>query len=342
MKNFSKNYSLFPNFAPEINISAVMNSNTSYFGPVGRFAPSPTGRMHLGNLFTALISWLSVRSRGGKWILRIEDLDPQRSKAEYARQIEDDLDWLGLDWDEGGMDDRGDHGPYRQSLRSGIYSEYLDRLKATGLTYPCFCTRADIMATQAPHQSDGRIIYGGRCRPATLPGFSTEPERPHATRLWIPDEDFSFTDIVYGSQSANLATCCGDFILRRADGAWAYQLAVVVDDALMGVTEVVRGNDLLLSTAQQLYLYRLLGLPAPRYAHLPLICNENGVRLSKRDTSMSAGELRRRYSAAEITGIIAGLAGLRPDTSPCTPQELLECFDWAKIPAIPSISSDVF
>lgn len=319
-----------------------MNSNTSDFRPVGRFAPSPTGRMHLGNLFTALISWLSVRSHGGKWILRIEDLDPQRSKAEYARQIEDDLNWLGLDWDEGGMDDRSDHGHYRQSLRSGIYSEYLDRLKATGLTYPCFCTRADIMTTQAPHQSDGRIIYGGRCRPATLPDFSPEPERPHATRLWVPDEKFSFTDIVYDPQSANLATCCGDFILRRADGAWAYQLAVVVDDALMGVTEVVRGNDLLLSTAQQLYLYRLLGLPAPRYAHLPLICNASGVRLSKRDTSMSAGELRRRYSAAEITGIIAGLAGLTPDTSPCTPQELLGRFDWSKIPAIPSISSDVF
>lgn len=308
-----------------------MNDNINFPGPAGRFAPSPTGRMHLGNVFTAVISWLSVRSRGGRWILRIEDLDPQRSKAEFARRIEDDLDWLGLDWDEGGMDDRGDRGPYRQSLRGEIYSEYLDRLKATGLTYPCFCTRADIMATQAPHQSDGRIIYGGTCRPRSLPCLTPEPERPHATRLFVPDEEFGFTDIVCGPQSVNLAAHCGDFILRRADGAWAYQLAVVVDDALMGVTEVVRGNDLLLSTAQQLYLYRLLGLPAPVYAHLPLICNGSGLRLSKRDSSLSMEELRRRHSPEEIIGLVARLAGLQDDPAPCRARDLISRFDWTKI-----------
>ena len=142
--------------------------------PTGRYAPSPTGRMHLGNLFSALMSWLSVKSRGGRWILRIEDLDPQRSKPEFSRLIEDDLNWLGLDWDEGGMADRGPHGPYSQSLRGEIYAEYLARLDATGYTYPCTCTRADIMATQAPHQSDGRVIYGGRCRPATMPRPASE------------------------------------------------------------------------------------------------------------------------------------------------------------------------
>lgn len=147
----------------------------------GRFAPSPTGRMHLGNVFSALISWLSARSRGGRWLLRIEDLDPQRSHTEYAMQIEDDLRWLGLDWDEGGTADTGDAGPYRQSLRGELYAAALERLRATGLTYPCKCRRADIMATQAPHQSDGRVIYAGTCRPASMPCVSAEPPVPHSS-----------------------------------------------------------------------------------------------------------------------------------------------------------------
>lgn len=210
--------------------------------------PLPTGRMHLGNLFSALMSWLSVKSRGGRWILRIEDLDPQRSKQEYSRLIEDDLSWLGLDWDEGGLADRGPHGPYSQSRRGEIYADYLAKIENTGYTYPCSCTRADIMATQAPHQSDGRVIYGGRCRPATMPRPASERNNNpgvntatrYSTRLYVPDEEIGFTDKVYGLRSVNLTHECGDFILRRADGAWAYQLAVVVDDALMGVTEVVR------------------------------------------------------------------------------------------------------
>ena len=153
----------------------------------GRFAPSPSGRMHLGNVYTALLSWLSVRRQGGKWILRIEDLDPQRSKLEHARMIEDDLRWLGLEWDEGGLDDPGPDGPYRQSLRSSFYEAFLARLKATGYTYQCYCTRAEIMATQAPHQSDGRIIYAGTCRPARSGGFGPSQRRriSHAIRgLW--------------------------------------------------------------------------------------------------------------------------------------------------------------
>lgn len=293
---------------------------------VGRFAPSPSGRMHLGNIYTAVMSWLSARSRGGRWILRIEDLDPQRSKPEYARMIEEDLLWLGLEWDEGGLEDRGPNGPYRQSLRGDIYAEGLRRLEEAGLTYRCRCRRADILATQAPHESDGRVIYKGTCRPPRLGGTAGPfPEDiPAATRLYVPDRTISFTDRLCGEQSVNLARHCGDFILRRADGAWAYQLAVVMDDALMGVTEVVRGNDLLLSAAQQLYLYELLGFPAPEFAHLPLICNEQGVRLSKRDSAMSMEALRATLTPSQLLGRVARLAGLQPDDSPTTLSELLE------------------
>lgn len=308
---------------------------------VGRFAPSPTGRMHLGNVFTALVSWLSARKAGGKWILRIEDLDPQRSRIEYARQIEDDLRWLGLDWDEGGVDGVGPNGPYCQSMRGEIYKKYIERLCSTGYTYPCFCTRADILATQAPHQSDGRVIYGGRCRPAFMPAAvsaDTGCMPPHATRLFVPDEAIIYSDTVYGTQNVNLSAECGDFILRRADGAWAYQLAVVVDDALMGVTEVVRGNDLLLSAAQQIYLYRLLGFEAPSYAHLPLLCNSDMRRLSKRDSSMSMEELRRTNSPEDVIGRLAALAGLIDTPRPCRPVDLIDIFDWRKISPVGSIT----
>ena len=306
----------------------------------GRFAPSPTGRMHLGNLFTALISWLSVRKAGGKWILRIEDLDPQRSRLEYARQIEDDLSWLGLDWDEGGLDDRGGAGPYTQSRRGEIYSEYLDRLKETGLTYPCFCTRADIKATQAPHQSDGRIIYAGTCRPDTLPHPFQDTDTPHAVRIAVDDREIKFDDTVYGPQAVNLAGHCGDFVLRRADGAWAYQLAVVVDDALMGVKEVVRGSDLLLSSAQQIYLYRLLGLEPPEFAHVPLLCNSSGQRLSKRDRSMSMEELRKDYTPSHLIGYMAYVAGILPEPFPISAEGLLPLFSWSALRDASSINLD--
>ena len=288
----------------------------------GRFAPSPSGRMHMGNIYTALLSWLSARSQAGSWLLRIEDLDPQRSKYEFARLIEDDLSWLGLDWDEGGLDDRGPAGPYSQSRRGDIYRHYLDRLTALGLTYPCYCTRADIMATQAPHQSDGRIVYAGTCRNA--------PPRPPGTkysvRLTVPDRYIEYTDRNYGPQRANLARECGDFVLRRADGAWAYQLAVVVDDALMGVTEVVRGSDLLLSGIQQTYMYQLLGFKAPVFAHLPLVCNAAGQRLSKRDHTQAMDYLRQHYTPEEVIGQAAAMAGLLPAPMPVTAAGLLDAY----------------
>ncbi len=290
----------------------------------GRFAPSPSGRMHLGNIYTAVLSWLSVKSRGGSWILRIEDLDPQRSKMEHARMIEDDLHWLGLDWDEGGIEGKGPNGPYLQSQRHHLYEEALEKLKATGLCYPCTCTRADILATQAPHESDGRVVYKGTCRPKILP--SPFIEKPGAAiRLAVPDEEISFVDKIKGPQTVNLATHCGDFILRRGDGAWSYQLAVVVDDALMGVTEVIRGDDLLLSAAQQIYLYRLLGYQPPEFAHVPLICNEAGIRLSKRDKSLSMEYLRAHYTPEQILGQVAHRAHLTPTPAPISLQDLLSC-----------------
>ena len=218
----------------------------------------------MGNVFCALLSWLSAKSKGGEWVLRIEDLDPQRSRREYALQLMDDLQWLGLPWD-------GE--PVWQSQRGHIYEEYLLRLQEMGLTYPCYCTRADIMATQAPHETDGRVVYKGTCRPkytdASVPSpsgvhnlfnvqRSTFNAPPATTRLIVPDFTIPFTDSHYGRHDINLAEHCGDYIIRRKDGAWAYQLAVVVDDALTGVTEIVRGRDLLLSSPQQIHLRNLL------------------------------------------------------------------------------------
>lgn len=304
----------------------------------GRFAPSPSGRMHLGNVFTALISWLSVKKAGGKWILRIEDLDPQRSKIEYARQIEDDLRWLGLHWDEGGLDNIGSDGPYLQSRRDHIYKQAYDRLVSLGLCYKCHCRRADILATQAPHESDGRVIYKATCRPSSLPPFDMSAfDNKGATRLYVPDREINFNDKVYGPQTVNLASHCGDFIIRRADNAWAYQLAVVADDAAMGVTEVVRGSDLLLSSAQQIYLYQLLDLGIPHFAHVPLICNQAMQRLSKRDQSLSMENLRKKFSPQQILGHTAFLAGITDKDKPYEINELIELFDWSKIPVTKNI-----
>ncbi len=284
----------------------------------GRFAPSPTGRMHLGNVFSALLSWLSVKSRGGEWLLRIEDIDPGRSRQAYADMLMDDLLWLGLEWDG---------QPVYQSHRSDIYAYYFRKLSEQGLTYPCYCTRADLLATQAPHESDGRVVYKGTCR--HLP---PRPGVAAATRLIVPDEVVSFTDGHYGEHGVNLATQVGDFIIRRKDGAWAYQLAVVVDDALMGITEVVRGRDLLLSSPQQMYVARLLGFASPRFIHLPLLCNQAGQRLSKRDQSLDMEALRRRFTSPEIIGRLAFLAGLIPECQPVTPHELVGSFSWNKVP----------
>lgn len=290
---------------------------------VGRFAPSPTGRMHLGNIYAALLSWLSAKRQGGKWILRIEDIDPGRSRLEYAKLIEDDLHWLGLDWDEGGLDNIGPNGPYLQSQRSEIYEHYLEVLKAKGLVYACECRRSDLLAASAPHQSDGRVIYSGRCRPAAMPCQFQQPTARAALRLWTANEHITFRDRFCGEQTVDLARDCGDFVVKRSDGAWAYQLAVVVDDALMGVTEVVRGADLLLSAAQQIYLFNQLGFPAPLYAHFPLLNNDQGQRLSKRDGALAMDVLRSQYTPDELIGLLAFKANLIPEPTPIALNQLL-------------------
>lgn len=305
-------------------IYKVMKSNNTlntHTKVKGRFAPSPTGRMHLGNVFSALLSWLSAKAKGGTWLLRIEDIDPQRSHQEYADMLMDDLTWLGLGWDE---------GPYYQSQRTDIYQQCLDALSQKGLTYPCYCTRADILATQAPHESDGRVVYKGTCR-------HLSPEQrtgPAAIRMMVSDEDkglVTFTDGHYGTHSVDLTTQCGDFIVRRKDGAWAYQLAVVADDALMGINEVVRGRDLLLSSPQQIYLAQQLGFTPPRFIHLPLLCNTAGQRLSKRDQSLDMAALRQRFSPDAIIGLLAHAAGLQSAPDPISAHDLIATFSWDKI-----------
>lgn len=268
--------------------------------------------------------------------MRIEDLDPGRSRPEFSRQIEEDLLWLGLEWDEGGMD----NAEYCQSRRSDIYNHYFGLLQKQELVYPCWCSRADLLAASAPHQSDGRVIYPGSCRPGLADEAELESRRQQALsngrkpawRIICPDRTVTVKDLHYGLVSANLMHDCGDFIIKRADGTAAYQLAVVVDDALMGVTEVVRGNDLLLSSPQQAWLHETLGFTAPDFAHLPLLCASDGRRLCKRDKDMDMGELRRRYTPQQLLGLLANLAGLQPTADALKLKDLVQSFDWNKVP----------
>lgn len=298
----------------------------------GRFAPSPSGRIHLGNILCCLLAWLSVRQQAGRMVLRIEDLDTARCPSRYARQMMDDLRWLGLDWDEG-PEVGGPNGPYFQSQRTGHYQAALEKLSRQGLVYPCFCTRAELHAASAPHREDGQVIYSGTCRnlsPAQIAQRSLH--RAPALRLRVPEEAISFTDGHLGPVQENLARSCGDFLLRRSDGMFAYQLAVVVDDAAMGITEVVRGADLLDSTPRQLYLYRLLGLTPPSFCHVPLLLAPDGRRLSKRDADAGLEVLQGRMSAQMILGKLAYLAGFHPSAEPASARELLAEFDWNQVP----------
>ncbi|MBQ3355756.1 MAG: tRNA glutamyl-Q(34) synthetase GluQRS [Clostridia bacterium] len=284
---------------------------------IGRFAPSPSGRMHLGNLFTALLAWLSVRAKGGKMLLRIEDLDPDRSKQEYIDALRDDLSWLGLWWDE--------EMPL-QSTRSERYAEAFDRLP----TYPCYCSRSELHVASAPHMSDGKLIYAGTCRDLSEEERKTKTRNP-AWRVRVPDRTITFTDGVFGLQRENLAEECGDFIVRRSDGVYAYQLAVVCDDADGGLTEVVRGCDLMDSTPRQIWLYETLGLPVPQFYHVPLLVAPDGKRLSKREKSLDMSHLRGRFQPETLIGYLACLAGLIAKPVPVKAAELIEVFSWNKI-----------
>ena len=292
----------------------------------GRYAPSPSGRMHLGNLMCCLLAWLSAKSKGGQVLLRIEDLDTVRCPRVYADAIMDDLAWLGLAAD-------GPTPTVYQSERSGIYQQYYDILLKKGLVYPCFCSRSQLHAASAPHRSDGQVVYAGTCRGLSDAEVARRSlTRAPAFRVQVPDEEIAFTDGHLGRYAENLARDCGDFYLRRADGVFAYQLAVVVDDALMGVTEVVRGSDLLSSTPRQLWLYRELGLTAPQFYHLPLLLAPDGRRLSKRDGDQSLENLRARYTPQEIIGKLAYVCGLQDTPAPAAPQELVPGFSWDKVP----------
>ena len=302
------------------------------FSTKGRFAPSPSGRLHLGNLACSLLAWLSAKSQGGSIVLRIEDLDAERCPRIYALQLEQYLAWLGLFWDEGGSSG-GPNGPYYQSECGDIYTASYKKLQEKGLVYPCFCSRAQLHAASAPHTSDGNVIYPGTCRDLTPEQIAEKSKtKAPAYRVRVPDEVIRFTDGCMGPHSENLLRDCGDFYLRRGDGVFAYQLAVVVDDARMGVTEVVRGADLLSSTARQLYLYRLLGLQAPRFAHCPLLLAPDGRRLSKRDGDQSLENLREKYTPQEIVGKLAFAYGLQPEPAPRTPESLIKDFAWTKVP----------
>ena len=282
---------------------------------VGRFAPTPSGRMHLGNVFAALIAWLSVRSRDGAMVLRMEDLDTQRTSGEFAEVLRDDLRWLGLDWDV-------ETPP--QSERSAVYDRYFEKMMDEGLLYPCYCTRSQLHSVNAPHLSDGTYVYPGTCRNLQNPPAGRKP----AWRVIVPDKVWSFTDRVQGDYSLNLATDCGDMVVRRADGVYVYQLAVTVDDGEAGVTEVVRGMDLLSSAPRQMYLQELLGFSHPEYGHVPMLLAPDGRRLSKRDKDLDLGELRKRLTPEQLIGNLAFAAGLTEHFEPVSAKELAQHFRW--------------
>lgn len=288
---------------------------------IGRFAPSPSGRMHLGNVFSALLAWLSVRSCGGQMLLRIEDLDPDRCRPEYADTLRRDLEWLGLDWDI---------EQTQQSLRAAEYARQFARLDAAGLVYPCYCTRGELHAASAPHASDGNVVYAGTCRRLTPEGRAAKTRTP-AWRLIVPEETVSFVDGLQGAYVQNLARECGDFIIRRSDGVYAYQLAVVTDDAAGGVTQIVRGCDLLSSTPRQIYLQQLLGFSTPEYYHVPLLTAPDGRRLSKRERDLDMGALRERYAPEALVGRLAYLAGLLDAPQSVSACELAADFSWRHV-----------
>ena len=289
---------------------------------VGRFAPSPSGPVHLGNIACCLLAYLSARHQGGRFLLRIEDLDHLRCPPAYGEQVIRDLEALGFDWDE---------EPLWQSRRRKVYEDALRQLSSH--LYPCFCTRAELMASQAPNLGDTQTVYAGTCRHLTQEEIREKSlHRSPAIRLRVPDLEIVFTDGLQGEVRENLEQACGDFIVRRSDGLFGYQLAVVVDDAASGVTEVVRGRDILSATPRQIYLCRLLGLPVPRYIHIPLLLNPHGRRLAKRDRDLGLDRLLQRFTPEQILGFLACAYHLIKKPEAISLPELVDCFDLNNIP----------
>lgn len=289
--------------------------------PIGRFAPTPSGRMHLGNVFAFLVAWLSVKSRNGAIVLRMEDLDTLRTSAEFAETLRGDLRWLGLTWDE-------ETAP--QSQRSAVYDRYFEKLADLGLLYGCYCTRSQLHNVNAPHLSDGTYVYAGTCRNLTQAQKAAFDRKP-AWRVEVPDRVWQFTDLLQGQHVENLYTDCGDFVVRRADGVYVYQLAVTVDDGESGVTEVVRGVDLLGSSARQMYLQELFGFEHPTYGHVPLLVAPDGRRLSKRDKDLDLGVLRQNLRPEQLIGTLAYSAGLLDRNEAISARELAGEFSWEKL-----------
>ncbi len=295
---------------------------------VGRLAPSPTGALHLGNARSFLLAWLSVRSRGGVLLCRVEDLDGPRVKEGAAEQALDELRWLGLDWDGESV---------LQSARAARHDLALDHLKRQGLAYPCVCTRSEIERAQtAPQEAlDHGTRYPGTCRGR----FASAEEAREATgrepawRFRVPEgRVLEFQDGLQGAQALDVSADCGDFVIAKKDGQAAYQLAVVVDDADFGVTEVLRGADLLSSTPRQLLLYEALGLQAPSFVHVPLVLGADGRRLAKRHGDTRLAWYRRRGIAPEeLLGFLACSIGLRGSDDAVSPEELLEEFDLERL-----------
>ena len=294
---------------------------------IGRLAPSPTGALHLGNARTFLLAWLSVRARQGTLRLRIEDIDGPRVKPATKDQTVEDLRWLGLDWDG---------APELQSDRLPLYDEAAQRLVAAGLVYPCVCSRREIEeAASAPHETGLEPVYPGTCRGrhADRAAASAATGRDAALRFRVDVPNVPFVDGFVGPQEGRIA---GDFVVQKRDGGPAYQLAVVVDDAAMGVTEVVRADDLLPSTPRQLLLYRALGLEEPRFVHVPLVVGGDGLRLAKRHGDTSLRHLRERgVSAGAIVGYLGFLCGFLPAGRSCRPADLLPHFAWERVPRGP-------
>ena len=301
----------------------------------GRFAPSPSGTLHLGNLLSSLLAWLDVRSQGGVMLFRLEDLDPDRSFEQYADQMAYDLEWLGLDWDEGwnpGSD------RFRQGNRTERYQNALLKLQEKELIYDCYCSRAERLAASAPHPGE-KLDRGCRCR------FFHEEEisakrlsgRKPAQKCSVIPQIIHWTDEHFGPQEDVLTAGKDDFIVRRSDGVFAYQLAVSVDDLEMGVSRVVRAQDLMRSTARQIYLIEQLGGTAPVYCHAPLLTAADGRKLSKRDGDLNMDYFRANYTPEQLIGILAKLAGLQEDSQPVSAKELVADFSWDKVPKTPIV-----
>jgi glutamyl-tRNA synthetase len=294
--------------------------------PVGRLAPSPTGRLHLGHARTFLLAWWHVRSRGGRVLLRLEDLDRARNKPGADAECLRDLEWLGLDWDG---------TPLVQSADSAPYAAALTRLGETGRTYACACSRAEIQrALSAPHSGEGELRYPGTCRTRALSGTGTGAPAL-AVRLRVPAGDLTLEDGIAGTFRADVQREVGDFLLARRDGYYAYQLAVVVDDARQGVTEVLRGDDLLPSAARQWLLQEALGLAHPRWFHVPLVLDANGERLAKRRDDLALAALRARGVDPRALVAWAARSAGQECAERARADELLAGFDLARLPHEP-------